>query len=100
MSYSGKKWRYAGESEYCDSNKQIHRYNDLGFRTTERKFVMTMQYKIYLANKRAEEEYMDYVKLKNKLEYQQKHYGAADEYDIAEFLRLTEKLFPHGGAFK
>ena len=99
MSYEGSKWQYAGVNEYCDKNKTIHKYNDYGFKVTENVFKMTPGYKKYLANKNAYEEYKDFQILKNKIEYQMKHYGEADEYDIAELLKMAQRLFPNGGAF-
>ena len=99
MGYEGHKWRYVGENEYCNSAKTIHRYNDLGIRQSEKRFAMTEAYKKYLENKDKQEDYQEFVQLKHKLEYQQKHYGAADELDIAAFVKLAQRLFPNGGAF-
>lgn len=60
MSYDGKRFYPAGEVEY---------YDDLGFKRTKTNFRMTKTYLKYLAEKRAEEEHMEVVKLKHKLEY-------------------------------
>ena len=84
MSYDGKKFRCIGEVEY---------YDDLGFKRTKPKFVMTKAYKAYLAEKHAEEELMELVKLKHKLEYQRKHYGDVDKYDFDEYMRLIQQSY-------
>ena len=84
MSYDGKKFRCIGEVEY---------YDDLGFKRTKPKFVMTRAYVKYLREKHAEEELMELVKLKHKLEYQRKHYGDVDKYDFDEYMRLIQQSY-------
>ena len=84
MSYDGKKFRCIGEVEY---------YDDLGFKRTKPKFVMTRAYVKYLREKHAEEELMELVKLKHKLEYQRKHYSDVDKYDFDEYMRLIQQSY-------
>lgn len=84
MSYNGKKFFPAEEVEY---------YDDLGFKRTKTRFVMTRGYKKYLAEKHAEEDRMYIVKLKHKLEYQRKHFGEVDKYDFDEYMRLIQQSY-------
>lgn len=84
MSYTGKKFYPAEETEY---------YDDLGFKRTKTIFKMTRAYVQYLAEKHAEEEHMELVKLKHKLEYQRQHYGDVDKYDFDEYMRLIQQSY-------
>lgn len=84
MSYNGKKFFPAKEVEY---------YDDLGFKRTKTIFKMTKAYKEYLETKQLEEEHMELVKLKHKLDYQRKHYGEVDKYDFDEYMRLIQKSY-------
>lgn len=84
MSYNGKKFYPAGEVEY---------YDDLGFKRTKTHFVMTRAYIKYLREKHAEEEHMELVKLKHKLDYQRQHYGEVDKYDFDEYMRLIQQSY-------
>lgn len=84
MSYNGKKFFPAKEVEY---------YDDLGFKRTKTIFKMTKAYRAYLAEKHAEEEHMELVKLKHKLDYQRKHYGEVDKYDFDEYMRLIQQSY-------
>ena len=54
---------------------------------------MTKAYKAYLAEKHAEEEHMELVTLKHKLEYQRQHYGEVDKYDFDEYMRLIQQSY-------
>ena len=84
MSYEGKKFRCTGEVEY---------YDDLGFKRTKATFAMTKSYAMYLREKHAEEERMELVKLKHKLDYQRKTYGEVDKYDFDEYMRLIQQSY-------
>ena len=84
MSYNGKKFYPAGEVEY---------YDDLGFKRTKTNFKMTRTYVKYLREKRAEEEHMELVKLKHKLDYQRITYGEVDKYDFDEYMRLIQQSY-------
>lgn len=84
MSYEGKKFFPAKEVEY---------YDDLGFKRTKTIFKMTRAYSAYLAEKHAEEEHMELVKLKHKLDYQRKHFGEVDKYDFDEYMRLIQQSY-------
>ena len=86
MSYNGKKFYPAGEVEY---------YDDLGFKRTKTHFVVTKAYKAYLAEKHAEEEHMELVALKHKLEYQRKHYGEVDKYFLKFRSNVDVVAKPH-----
>ena len=84
MSYTGKKFYPAKEVEY---------YDELGFKRTKTDFKMTRGYVQYLKEKRAEEEHMELVKLKHKLDYQRKTYGDVDKYDFDEYMRLIQQSY-------
>lgn len=86
MQYQGKKFFYT-HSTFKPSDNY---YSDE--KTETRHFLMTKPYKEYLRDKRAKELENEINILKEKLNYQYKHYGQVDDLDFKYYVYLLNKI--------
>ena len=81
---------YTGSKFYCTG---ITTKYDMWCNPQEVKnFAMTRGYKAYLRDKQVYEDYMRLCTLKDKIEYQVKTYGEADELDVNLYKALIAKF--------
>ena len=83
--YTKRKFRDSGVTETY--------YDEIGFKRERPIFYMTLAYKKYLREKAEKEKQFEITVLKNKLEYQMKHYGEVDKYDYNEYVRLVQQSY-------
>ena len=83
MSYDGAKFRPAGDEVY---------YTEWGDKATRTRFVPTRGYIEYCQMQQLRQEKQELLTMKNKLRYQQKHYGEIDPIDLREYNRRVAIL--------
>ena len=81
------------KSKFRDSGITETYYDEVGFKRERTVFIMTRGYKKYLQEKAEKEKQFEMTVLKNKLEYQKKHYGEVDKYDYNEYVRLVQQSY-------
>lgn len=85
--------QYQGQKFYCKGSysKPTDDYwsNE---RIEIRQYAMTKTYRKYLAEKRLNDLKNDIMVLKNKLEWQYKHYGSVDDLDFNHYTYLLNQL--------